>query len=55
MGKSKPHSNFELPKKLVTIAYTMQEVWMHTKPMVQKSKKKYNRKKKHKNNGCDNK
>ena len=32
-----------------TIEVTMQEIWMATRPMVQKSKKDYTRKRKHKN------
>lgn len=36
-------------KKLVAITVTMQEIWQHTMPKVQKNKKKYTRKSKHKN------
>jgi hypothetical protein len=36
-------------KKLQTIEITIQEIWMATRPSVQKSKKTYNRKSKHKN------
>ena len=32
-----------------TIEVTMQEIWMVTRPVVQKSKKDYTRKRKHKN------
>lgn len=32
-----------------TIEVTMQEIWMATRPIVQKSKKDYTRKRKHKN------
>lgn len=32
-----------------TIEVTMQEIWQATKPVIHKSKKKYNRKVKHKN------
>jgi hypothetical protein len=32
-----------------TIEVTMQEIWMVTRPMVQRSKKSYSRKLKHKN------
>ena len=32
-----------------TIEITMQEIWMVTRPMVQRSKKVYSRKSKHKN------
>ena len=35
-------------KTLVTITVLMQEIWQHTMPKVQKNKKKYNRKPKHK-------
>lgn len=35
--------------KLVKIEVTMQEIWHHTMPRVQKSKKEYKRKPKHKN------
>jgi len=31
------------------IELTMSEIWAHTKPIVHKNKKKYNRKTKHKN------
>jgi hypothetical protein len=36
-------------KKLQTIEITIQEIWMATRPSVQKSKKSYTRKTKHKN------
>jgi len=36
-------------KKLQTIEITIQEIWMATRPSVQKSKKAYTRKAKHKN------
>ena len=36
-------------KKLVTIKLTMQEVWQAMRGSVQKNKKKYTRKTKHKN------
>ena len=36
-------------KKLQTIELTIQEIWMSTRPSVQKSKKSYTRKSKHKN------
>jgi len=35
-------------KKLQVIEVTMQEIWMATRPSVQKSKKHYTRKTKHK-------
>ncbi len=35
-------------KKLQTIEVTIQEIWMQTRPSVQKSKKTYTRKQKHK-------
>jgi len=35
------------------IQVTLQEIWQATRPIVQKNKKKYTRKTKHK--GCDNK
>lgn len=38
-------------KKLVQIILTMREIWMHTAHKVQKNKKKYNRKSKHRKNG----
>ena len=40
-----------MAKKLVKIILTMEEIWKHTIPKVEKNKKKYNRKTKHKNNG----
>ena len=36
-------------KKLQTIELSIQEIWMATRPSVQKSKKSYTRKSKHKN------
>jgi len=36
-------------KKLKKIEVTMREIWDATKPKIQKNKKKYNRKPKHKN------
>lgn len=36
-------------KKLVTTQITMQEIWQHTMPKIEKSKKQYQRKPKHKN------
>lgn len=36
-------------KQLQTIEITIQEIWMATRPSVQKSKKTYTRKAKHKN------
>lgn len=39
--------------KLIKIELTMQEIWQHTMPKVEKSKKQYKRKPKHKNNGYD--
>ena len=38
-----------MAKKLVKIILTMEEIWKHTIPKVEKNKKKYNRKTKHKN------
>lgn len=40
-----------------TIEVSMQEIWMTTRPMVQRSKKVYSRKLKHKNKNlnCDDK
>jgi hypothetical protein len=35
-------------KKLIKIILTMQEIWQQTKPKIQKNKKKYTRKDKHK-------
>ena len=35
-------------KRLQTIEVTIQEIWMQTRPLVQKSKKAYTRKQKHK-------
>jgi len=35
-------------KKLEEITVSMEEIWKHTRPMVQKSKKVYSRKGKHK-------
>ena len=35
--------------KLIRIELTMQEIWQHTMPKVEKSKKQYKRKPKHKN------
>lgn len=32
------------PQKLEQITVSMQEIWKHTRPMVQKSKKAYSRK-----------
>tara|TARA_B100000497_G_scaffold100595_1_gene114124 strand:- start:344 stop:469 length:126 start_codon:yes stop_codon:yes gene_type:complete len=39
----------ESDKKLVKIQLTIQEIWQAMKPTVEKNKKKYNRKLKHKN------
>jgi hypothetical protein len=39
--------------KLREVTFTMQEIWQHTMPRVQKSKKQYNRKPKHKNRGYE--
>jgi hypothetical protein len=36
-------------KNLIEIELTMQEIWQHTMPKVEKNKKKYERKNKHKN------
>jgi hypothetical protein len=36
-----------------TIEVTMQEIWMATRPIVQKSKRDYTRKRKHKNQPLD--
>lgn len=35
------------------VELTMQEIWMATRPLVQKNKKKYTRKPKHKNKRCE--
>jgi hypothetical protein len=35
-------------KKLQEVTLTMQEIWLHTKPKVEQSKKVYSRKDKHK-------
>lgn len=40
-------------KKLNEIELTMEEIWQHTMPKVEKSKKKYQRKPKHKNKGYE--
>lgn len=32
-------------KKLIKIEVSVQDIWAHTRPLVQKNKKKYNRKK----------
>ena len=37
-----------MEKKLTTVTLTMQEIWQHTRPKIQESRKKYNRKDKHK-------
>jgi hypothetical protein len=42
-------NNIQTYGKMKTIEITIQEIWAATRPIVQKSKKAYNRKKKHKN------
>ena len=38
-------------KKIIRIEVTMEEIWKHTAPKIEKNKKKYQRKPKHKNKG----
>jgi hypothetical protein len=38
----------ETQKKLIKVELTLQEIWVATRPIIQKSKKEYSRKKKHK-------
>jgi hypothetical protein len=38
----------ETQKKLMKVELTLQEIWVATRPIIQKSKKEYSRKKKHK-------
>jgi hypothetical protein len=38
----------ETQKKMLKVELTLQEIWVATRPIVQKSKKDYSRKKKHK-------
>jgi hypothetical protein len=38
----------ETQKKLMKVEITIQEIWAATRPIIQKSKKDYSRKKKHK-------
>jgi len=40
-------------RTMKTIEITMQEIWMATRPIVQKSKRDYTRKRKHKNQSWD--
>ena len=42
-------NNIQTYKKMKTIEITIQEIWAATRPIVQKSKKSYTRKRKHKN------
>lgn len=49
--RDRPHTNIPTSSSMVTMTYTMEEIWKHTQPMVVPSKKKYNRKVKHKQNG----
>lgn len=35
--------------KLIKVEITMQDIWKHTKPLIEKNRKKYSRKQKHKN------
>jgi hypothetical protein len=42
-------NNTQTYGKMKTIEITIQEIWAATRPNIQKSKKAYNRKKKHKN------
>lgn len=35
--------------KMTTVELTIQEIWQATRPVIQKNKKKYTRKNKHKN------
>ena len=44
-------NNIQTYGKMKTIEITIQEIWDATRPIVQKSKKSYTRKKKHKNSG----
>lgn len=46
MGTHKPN---ELNTTLKVVTITIQDVWMATRPNVYRDRKKYNRKKKHKN------
>lgn len=39
--------------KVQRIEITMEDIWKHTRPLVQKSKKSYTRKTKHKNKKND--
>ena len=43
------NTNIQTYGKMKTIEITIQEIWAATRPIVQKSKKCYTRKKKHKN------
>ena len=43
------NTNIQTYGKMKTIEITIQEIWAATRPIVQKSKKSYTRKKKHKN------
>jgi hypothetical protein len=38
----------ETQTKLIKVELTLQEIWAATRPIIQKSKKEYSRKKKHK-------
>jgi hypothetical protein len=38
----------ETQKKMIKVELTLQEIWVATRPIIQKSKKEYSRKKKHK-------
>jgi hypothetical protein len=38
----------ETQKKMLKVELTLQEIWVATRPIIQKSKKEYSRKKKHK-------
>ncbi len=50
LGKITKNQMENKDKKLKEITVSMQEIWKHTRPMVQKSKKVYSRKgKKNKN------
>jgi hypothetical protein len=38
-----------MKQTMITVELTLQEIWQATRPVIQKNKKKYTRKSKHKN------
>ena len=49
----KQNTNKMQTQKLQTVTFTMQEIWAQTTPKIERNKKKYSRKNKHKNKKWD--